>query len=172
MTSTTSSTKFRKWGDHNPVQQHFDREKIMLTKAGQTYNVYDAIQAANIDTDIVEVMKKYHCQQDDAVEFMKKRGGMTGIFADFAKMQEQAQSLPDIFALKQHSDELFANLPSDVREKYGNNLEEFFKDLHEKATELTAQKQAEQHAEKTKTNKSEVEKWKSMLKPDLTTPQQ
>lgn len=142
--------KFGKFGDRRETRQAFDKEKITLTKAGQTYNVYDAIQAANVDTDIVEVMKKYHCQQDEALAFMEKKGGMKGIYADFAQMQEEATTFPEIFALKKHADQTFANLPSEIREKYGNNLEKFFEDLNEKANEIN-KKSTEQD------KKSEVE---------------
>lgn len=148
-------TKFRKWGDRNPVQQEFDREKITITKAGVTYNVYDSIQEANVDTDIVEVMKKYHCQQDDAIKFMEQKGGMKGIYADFAQLQEKAQTIPDLFVLKQHSDELFANLPSEIREKYGCNLEEFFKDLNERAKEINKKKTTEQNDKKSEVETNE-----------------
>lgn len=129
--------KFAKRGDRKIVQQNFDKEKIMLTKAGKTYNVYDAIQAANVDTDIYEVLKKYHCSTDQAVEFMKEKGGMQGIYGEFAELQTKCQSMQDVLSLKQKADELFYNLPVEVRSKYGHNLEEFFKDLEKNSKKQT-----------------------------------
>lgn len=129
--------KFGKRGDIRKAVQHFDKEKIMLTKAGKTYNVYDAIQAANIDTDIHEVLKKYHCTTDEAVEFMKQKGGMQGIYGEFTELQEKCKSLGDAIKLKEHADELFYNLPIDVRNKYGHDLSKFFKDLEENAKKQT-----------------------------------
>lgn len=131
--------KFAKFGDRKKTQQHFDKEKIFLTKAGKTYNVYDAIQAANIDTDIHEVLKKYHCTTDEAIEFMKEKGGMPGIYGEFAELQEKCQTMQDVLELKKHADELFYNLPVEVRDKYGHNLQNFFKDLekHSKKEQQT-----------------------------------
>lgn len=131
---------FGKFGVRQPKSQSFDKEKITLTKAGQTYNVYDAIQAANVDTDIVEVMKKYHCTIDEGIEFMEKKGGMQGIYGEFAALQEKAQSIPDIIKLQEKSEELFNALPTEIKEKYQNNLEKFFVDLNNQAKKINEEK--------------------------------
>lgn len=107
--------------------QNFDINKITETKCGQTYNVFDRIQAANIDTDIKEVLRKYGCTIDEGVEYMKRRGGMQGIFADISKLQERAQSLPELHNIQREAQETFDQLPTEVKQKYGNNLEEFLK---------------------------------------------
>lgn len=147
--------KFGKFGDRNKKQQTFNKETITLTKAGQTYNVYDAIQSANIDTDIKEVLKKYHCTPDEAVEFMKEKGGMTGIYGEFAELQEKCTTMQDVITLKQNADELFYKLPVEIRNKYGHNLEEFFKDLNQKAKEIKERNIPEQKQTQTEVNNNE-----------------
>lgn len=132
--------KFAKRGDRQLKQQFFDEKKISFTKAGTTYNNQKFITAANVDTDINVVLKKYGCTVDEATELMKARGGMKAIYADFAELQARAQSIPDIINLKNKADEEFAKLPAEIREKYGNNLENFFTELQSKATELINKK--------------------------------
>lgn len=122
------SLKFRKRGDRKVVRQHFDKEKIFITKHGQTYNQYDSIQAANVDTNIYEVMKKYHCMADQAEEIMRQKGGMPGVFGDFQELQKQIQNFADIEKVKNRAQKMFEALPLEVREKYGHNLGNFLED--------------------------------------------
>lgn len=123
--------KFAKRGDRLIVKQEFDKDKIFVTKAGKTYNVYDAIQAANVDTDIVEVMKKYNLTEDKAAELMEERGGVQGIYKDICEMQKTAQTLPELMQVGKNAQELFDNLPLEVKSKYGNDLSKFLKDQKE-----------------------------------------
>lgn len=127
--------KFAKRGDRNTIYQKFNPKTICFKKAGTTYNNFEFIQAANVDTDIKEVIKKYNCSVDEAAEFMKKKGGMQGIYGEFQELQAQCQSLADIIQLKDKADKMFYNLPTEIRDKYGNNLEQFFKDLTTKKEE-------------------------------------
>lgn len=116
---------FRKYGFNETNAQSYDIKKITATKCGKTYNVYDAIQAANVDTDIKEVMKKYHCNNDTAAEIMLQRGGLNGVYADIFELQEKAQDLPSLMQLKDHIQKEFDNLPLELRQKFGNSPEEF-----------------------------------------------
>lgn len=127
--------KFAKRGERHPQQQEFDRKKITLTKAGETYNVYDAIQAANVDTDIYEVLKKYHCTTDQAVEYMQNKGGIKGVYQDIVELQNKAQNLADIFEIQQEAQMKFDLLPVEIKQKYGNNLSEFLTEMQKENKE-------------------------------------
>lgn len=121
--------KFAKRGDRIVKQQTFDRAKITQTKCGQTYNVYDAIQAANVDTDIYEVITKYKCTTDQALQIMQERGGIKGIFGDIREMQSKCETIADLMNLQQKYQTEWQNLPLEIRNKYGHNLQKFLQDL-------------------------------------------
>lgn len=118
---------FRKYGFNETNAQTYDRKKIKAKKCGKEYNVYDEIQAQNIDTDIKEVLKKYHCSMDAAIEIMQSRGGVVGIYSDIVELQEKAQDLPSLMKLQNYVQEQFDQLPLELKQKYGNNPEEFLK---------------------------------------------
>lgn len=137
-------TKFAKWGDRNRKQQDFDKEKIFVERCGQKINCFDAIQAANVDTNIYEVMKKYHCQQDEAAKLMQERGGEQGIYEDIVELQNQIQDLGDMQNVIQKATTMFEQLPADIKQKYGNNpvnfykaQDQIFKDLQQNQTKPT-----------------------------------
>lgn len=126
---------FAKYGDRDRKQQAFDKEKITITKAGVTVNVYDQIQAANVDTNIYEVMKKYHLNEDEAVQFLQEKGGEQGIFQDIRALQENIKDIGDVMQTAQKAQEMFENLPNEVKQKYGNNLVNFFHEQKKKQVE-------------------------------------
>ena len=125
-------TKFFKYGDRNPKPLKMDIKNITLTKAGKTYNVYDAIQAANVDTDIYEVMKKYHCVADEAVQYMQERGGEKGVYMDIRELQKQVQDIGNIHDIARKAQEMFDALPTEVKSKYGDNLDGFMQEMQKK----------------------------------------
>jgi len=110
------------------IQQTFDKEKIFVEKCGNKINCFDAIQEANIDTNIYDVMKKYHCVQDEALEIMKAKGGTEGVYLDIVELQNQIKDIGDIQRVAQQAQTMFEQLPNEIKQKYGNNLEDFFKD--------------------------------------------
>lgn len=121
--------KFGKRGDIRNAAQSFDREKIFVTKGGHKFNVYDMIQEANVDTDIYEVMKKYHCMEDEAIEIMQAKGGIKGVYGEFVELQESITGFADIQRVQQRAEQMFNELPVDIRQKYGHNLEKFLDDV-------------------------------------------
>ena len=129
------------------VQQSFDKEKIFVTKQGDKINCFDAIQAANVDTNIYDVMKKYHCQQDEAMELMKARGGEQGIYADIVELQNQIKDIGDVQAVAQKAQEMFDQLPAEIKSKYGNNLNDFFQE-QKKVKEAEEKKQEKENQAK------------------------
>lgn len=155
-------SKFAKLGDRNRKQQTFDKEKIFVERCGQKINCFDAIQAANVDTNIYDVMKKYHCVADDAIELMKSRSDEQGIYMDIAELQNQIQDIGDMQKIIQKAQTLFEQLPTEIKQKYGNNPIEFyqqqeklFKDLNE-----LKQKQNTKPTEQEKNNGGQVNETK------------
>lgn len=122
------------------VQQNFDRKKIFVEKCGQKINCFDAIQAANVDTNIYDVMNKYHCVVNEALEILKQKGGIKAFYADLTALQTKIQDIGDVQEAALTAQRLFAELPSEIKSKYGNNLEEFLREQKKNETELKTQK--------------------------------
>lgn len=141
-------TKFFKYGDRNRKQQSFDREKITITKAGVTVNVYDQIQANNVDTDIYEVAKKYHIMPDEATELMKEKGGQQGIYLDIREIQDKIKDIGDVQEVANKAQELFEQLPVEIKQKYGNDLSLWYKDQEKKYNKDQEEKLRKEQEEK------------------------
>lgn len=106
--------KFQNWRERK--QQHFDKDKIMLKKAGQEFNVYDSIQEAREDTELEVTLYKYGCLDRIQMNYNKT-------FDDFTKFKDLRGSLEQMHAAK----EMFYNLPIDVRQKFNNDINQFTK---------------------------------------------
>lgn len=130
--------KFAKRGDCLNVGQSFDKENITITKGGKTYNVYDAIQANNVDTDIYEVLKKYHCTEEQGIEYMNEHGGVKGVYEDICNLQKRGSTLADFLDIQSEAQSMFEQLPVEIKQKYQNNLADFLK---ENAKKENAKKQ-------------------------------
>lgn len=148
-------TQFYKWGDRDRKAQKYDKEKITITKAGKTYNVYDSIQAANIDTDIYEVIQKYHCTESEAVQIMNEKGGEQGVFADIRALQNQIKDIGDIQRVAEEAQNMFEALPAEIKKAAGNNLEDWYNEQKKKA-EKAAQAAQEAQAAQTTQEKNGV----------------
>ena len=97
--------------------QSFDKTKIFLEKAGKKYNVYDKIQEAREDTEIIPTLKKYGCI--DRMEL--DHYAVYGDFRDFN----------DLRTLKEQqikANNMFYNLPLETRQKFNNDINQFMKD--------------------------------------------
>lgn len=110
------------------VAQTFDRKKITLVKAGKEFNVYDFIQANNIDTNIYEILEKYNCTADitpsQAGALINNSNKMNSLFGDFSKLQEIGDSR-DIINYQNKANEMFLSLPLEIRSKFNNNALKF-----------------------------------------------
>jgi hypothetical protein len=116
----TPSEKFRKKITHS-----FDRKKVMVTKQGQTYNVYDKIQSYAHDSNFYKVLEDYNCTPDEAMERMKSNmQPIKGIF-EFGKTY--AEHLMQVNEAK----EQFDRLPVTIKQKFGNSVKEFIEHGHE-----------------------------------------
>lgn len=97
--------------------QDFDREKITLTKAGVTFNVYDKIQEAREDTEIIPTLKKYGCIPVQGYD-------SASLYQDFT----QAQDLRGVLDRKIAAENAFYQLPVEVRREFDNNIDRFMKE--------------------------------------------
>lgn len=107
--------EFLKWRERK--SQDFNKEEITLTKAGKTYNVYDAIQEAREDTEIYPTLEKYGCID----RMMLDTQGIYGDFTTFKGLRE----LKDQQKL---ADQMFYNLPLETRQIFNNDKNIFIKD--------------------------------------------
>lgn len=100
--------------DSKNYYQEWDREKIEITKSGQTYNVYDAIQAASVDTDIYEVLEKYNC-------LTPITRPTQAIYGDF----RNAMSLKNICDQQIEIQKIFDALPIQEKALFGNDIKNY-----------------------------------------------
>lgn len=96
-------------------------------------------------------MNKYHCQQDEAVQLMQARGGEQGIYADIVKLQNQIKDIGDVQQVMQQATMLFEQLPVEIKQKYGNNAVEFYKQQDKIFKDLQRQQAEQTKTEPTKT---------------------
>lgn len=108
--------------------QKFDREKIFVIKKGQKINVHDAIQAANVDTDIYDVIKKYGCLPDEAAQFMSGNNVDIKKIAEYFKetdltaVQENCKTFGDVKKLNDLAQQRFEELPPEIKQTFGNDV--------------------------------------------------
>lgn len=110
-------TEFNFMKRRKRAAQSFDKEKITLTKAGKTFNVYDKIQEGREDTEIYPTLEKYGCIDRMMLDHQ-------GIYDDFTKYGE----LRDIKEQQKLANQMFYDLPIDVRQKFNNDISVFMKD--------------------------------------------
>lgn len=112
-------------------QEHFDIENITLTKAGQTFNVYDKIQEAREDTEIYPTLEKYGCIPQDKLDAGKAYADFTA-FKELREMKDQ-----QIAAMN-----MWNALPLETRKHFQNDIHLFAKDgekfLREKMAEMAS----------------------------------
>lgn len=97
--------------------QSFDKENITLTKAGKTFNVYDKIQEGREDTEIYPTLEKYGCIDRMMLDHQ-------GIYDDFTKYG----NLRDIKEQQKMANQMFYDLPLEVRQTFNNDISVFMRD--------------------------------------------
>ena len=98
----------------NQFAQKYDRKKIMITKGGKTYNLYDSIQAAREDTEIYPTLEKY-----GSLQCMERTGKQ--IYADVS----EALDLQGMYNQDLKLREIFDNLPAEERRAFNNDYYNF-----------------------------------------------
>lgn len=115
--------------------QDFDIKET-LTKAGKKFCVYDKIQEAREDTEIIPTLKKYGCiptyTQDSA-----------SMYQDFTA----ANDLRGVLDRKIAAENAFYNLPAEVRREFDHNIDNFMKNGEKYIKDKIAKEQAELQAQ-------------------------
>lgn len=104
-----------KWRERK--SQTFDKSKILLKKAGKTYNVYDKIQESREDTEIYPTLEKYGCIDRMILD-------TKGVYADFTNFK----GLREIKEQQAEADRMFNNLPLETRKIFNNDKNVFMRD--------------------------------------------
>lgn len=127
-----------KWRERK--KQKFDPEKITLKMGNKEFNVYNMIQEAREDTEIVPTLEKY-----GSIErlILNKEE----LYQDFSNMEKQ-RSLADQI---KYADNMFYTLPLEIRQEFKNNKYEFMKNGKKwvenkiKAEKLEKEEKMKQH---------------------------
>lgn len=125
--------------------REFDKEKITVTKAGQTYNVYEMIQANRDETEIYKVIEKYGTIQPMCMDVGK-------VYGQFKEM-----TLMDVLGQQKVVNDMWLNLPLEVRDEFNNDIHNFRKNgenwLENKQKEKMKQTQLQENNTQTQKNK-------------------
>lgn len=127
--------EYKKWRKRK--QQSFDKENITLTKAGKKFNVYDKIQEAREDTEIIPTLKKYGCI--DRMEL--DHHAVYGDFREYGDLRELKDQ-------QIKATNMFYSLPLETRQKFNNNINTFIKDGEKYVKQLVDIDIAKAQAEK------------------------
>lgn len=142
--------EFKKFEWRERKAQAFDKSKIVLTKAGKTFNVYDKIQEAKEDTEIYPTLEKYGCIDRMMLDTQR-------VYTDFTAFK----GLREIKDQQKMADQMFNNLPLETRKIFNNDKNVFMRDgekwLKEKIKAEEAAKKAETPKAETPKAESEVE---------------
>lgn len=104
--------KYNDWRERK--QQHFDKDKITLKKAGKEFNVYQYIQENREDTEVIPTLEKYGCIDRMILNKEEMYQDFTN-FKDLRTLNDQIRK----------ADEMFNNLPIEIKQKFGNNKSMF-----------------------------------------------
>lgn len=125
------------------AKQMFDKD-LKVTKQGKTFKMYDAIQEANVDTDIYEVARKYGmvgAEKECAEAYMKK---------NLIELDEGFQEFMDMRSVldkKIQAENMWNNLPIEIKRQFNNDVNEFMDngpDWIKQQVELENQRQTQQ----------------------------
>lgn len=144
------------WRERNA--QAFDKDNIVLTKAGKTYNVYDHIQENREDTEIYPTLEKYGCIDRMMLDHK-------GVYDDFRKYGE----LREIKEQQMMANNMFYNLPLETRQKFNNDINVFMKDGEKYVKNLVDEdiRKAEEAKKLYETNKPDITT-QPITKPEVT----
>ena len=117
--------------------QDFDKNET-LTKAGKTFCVYDKIQEAREDTEIIPTLKKYGCIPVTTTD-------SASMYQDFT----QAQDLRGVLDRKIAAENAFYNLPIEIRREFDHNIDRFIKEGEKYIKNRIEKEQAESAKQQT-----------------------
>lgn len=102
--------------------QYFDKDNIFIEQAGQKINMYDMIQANREDTEIYAIMDKYGTQQPLENEYVK---GKLGVDTEKVYGEFQNINLMDAQNALIATENIWKQLPLEIRNEFGNSKTEF-----------------------------------------------
>lgn len=127
----------------------FDKD-LKITKAGKTFKMYDAIQEANVDTDIYQVALKY------GMRGAEKECAQTYMRNNMMQLEEDMQEFMDlrnVLDRKIAADNMWSDLPIEIKKEFNNNVNEFMDNgqewLQRKSAEFQKWKEAQNLQAKT-----------------------
>lgn len=132
---TAQTPQYKRKRAFKRFNQDFDKNET-LTKAGKTYCIYDKIQEAREDTEIIPTLKKYGCIPVTTTD-------SASMYQDFT----QAQDLRGILDRKIAAENAFYNLPIEIRREFDHNIDRFMKEGEKYINDRIAKEQAEKAKE-------------------------
>lgn len=100
------------------VGQDFDKDEIFVIKAGKKINCYEEIQNNREDTEIYPTLEKYGCL--DRMQLTVQDA--TELYAD---LTGQSFELRDLINQQKKAEEMWNNLPLDVRREFNHSKQDF-----------------------------------------------
>lgn len=98
------------------------KENYSITQYGEKYNLYEHIQNAREDTEIIPTLEKYGMAK--GMEKLKRYNpeNAAKYYGDFRELSDMRNMLDKA----KKADELWLGLPLEVRNKFGNSQREFY----------------------------------------------
>lgn len=121
-------------------QQNFDKEKITIKIKGKDINVYDMIQESREDTEIYPTLEKYGCI--DKIKLNRE-----SVYTDWTELQKM-QGLRGIKDQQIAAENMFYNLPKEIRKEFDNNINKFTKEAEEFVNKLKSEDEKIKNLEK------------------------
>lgn len=128
--------KTPEWKKRVRKAQYYDKDNIFIEMRGQKINVYQMIQEAREDTEIIPTLEKYGCIEKLGLDPQK-------VYTDMKELSD-ITDLRQIYQAKEKADKLWKQLPIEVREKFNNNAHEFMKNGQKWLEEKIAKAQQKQ----------------------------
>lgn len=98
-------------------QKSFDKDEICFIKAGKKINIYNLIQEGRDDTEIYPTLEKYGCID----RLMLTGDKLKEAYGDMTNAMDLRNSLDQMKAAQ----EVWLNLPLEVRRDHNHNIHEF-----------------------------------------------
>lgn len=114
--------KNREKNKHKYCQNFSDsKENYSITQYGQKYNLYEHIQNAREDTEIIPTLEKYGMAK--GMEKLKKYDPENAVkyYGDFSELDD----FRNLMDKSKKADEMWKGLPLELRQKFGNSQHEF-----------------------------------------------
>ncbi len=135
----------------NSKGQDFNKDEIFVIKAGKKINCYEEIQKNRDDTEIYPTLEKYGCLE----RMQLTVNDAESLYAD---LTGQKFELRDILNQQKKANEMWENLPLDVRREFNHSKKEFLtKGKEWLKNKIETAKKADEELKKTQPTVTPVE---------------